>query len=196
METWKNGDAETWKNGNAKTRKRGNTETRKHGNAGGAADLDRVNRILRHPRFTGELERLAGIERDRVYCGHGMDHLVDVARIAYILSLESEGKHEKELIYAAALLHDIGRARQYEDETPHEKESARLAAVILPECGFNGAEEALIVEAILAHRTRKGSGRRDFNGLLYSADKLSRRCFECGAADDCDWEMKNTALVY
>ena len=41
------------------------------------------------------------------------------------------------MIYAAALLHDMGRVRQYRDGTEHHEESARIAARILPECGFS-----------------------------------------------------------
>ena len=158
--------------------------------------MDRVNAILRHPRFVEKLKRIKRIESKRVFCGHGIDHLLDVARIAYILSYEAGEKEEKELIYAAALLHDIGRARQYEDGTPHELESARIAAKILPECGFGESETALILDAISAHRTRSGGGKPGVAGLLYRADKLSRRCFDCAASGDCDWEMKNSVLKF
>ena len=169
--------------------------------------MERVNKIIRRPRFGEELDRLNEIEKDREFDGHGMGHLLDVARIAYILCLESNEKYEKELIYAAAMLHDVGRAKQYEDGTPHEKESAAIAAEILPECGFSGPETDLILEAILAHRTRSGSGRGGLGALLYRADKLSRmcfsgvdkkerRCFDCAVIDDCYWELKNQALTY
>ena len=158
--------------------------------------MERVNRVLHHPRFVGELQHLDEFEKGRAFCGHGMDHLLDVARIAYILDLESNGRHEKDLIYAAALLHDIGRARQYEDGTPHEKESARIAAEILRECGFDTTEAAVACEAILAHRTRAGGAGNGFGRLLYSADKLSRRCYGCGASGECDWAMKNQAPEY
>ena len=158
--------------------------------------VDKVNDILRHPYFISELGRLAKIEENRAFCGHGIDHLLDVARIAYILNLESGGEYNKELIYAAALLHDTGRARQYEDGTPHERESAAIAAEILPQCGFSDSETAQILEAVLAHRTQSVSGGQGLNALLYSADKLSRRCFECLAIEGCDWSMKNRGLRY
>lgn len=166
-----------------------------------------MNAILQHQRFNMELERLEKIEMNRAFCGHGIGHLLDVARIAYILSLEAREENSKELIYAAALLHDIGRARQYEDGTPHERESARIAAEILPECGFSGPETALILNAILAHRTHNGDQRQGIARYIFRADKVSRLCFdaadktarksfECPANDDCDWEMKNSALEY
>jgi len=159
--------------------------------------MQRVNAILSHPRFTECLGRTEELERDREFCTHDMDHLLDVARIAYILGLESgQGQGaDKELFYAAALLHDIGRWRQYEDGTPHEQESARIAQTILPECGFDSAETELILDAIASHRTHVGE-KPGFAGFLYRADKLSRRCFDCAAIRECDWETKNTLLEY
>ena len=155
--------------------------------------MERVDAILQHPQFRASLERTAELEKVRVFCGHGMDHLIDTARIAYMLSLEAGEGADKELIYAAALLHDIGRWRQYEDCTPHERESARIAGEILPECGFGEPETALILDAILSHRTHDGA-KSGFARSLYRADKLSRRCYECAARNECDWEIKNIRL--
>ena len=157
--------------------------------------MNRIDAILHHPSFVEALERTAEHEKDRVFCKHGMDHLIDVARIAYTLSLEMGLGADKEAIYAAALLHDLGRALQYENGTPHEQESARIAASILPECGYGEPDTAMILDAILSHRTANGE-KPGFSGLMYRADKLSRRCFDCAARDDCDWEMKNTHLEY
>jgi uncharacterized protein len=161
--------------------------------------MERVNAILRHPLFVASLRRVNELEEskdiDREFCRHDIDHLLDVARLSYIFSLESGGDMDKALFYAAGLLHDIGRARQYEDGTPHEQESARLAEKILPECGFTQTESALILDAILSHRTAVGE-KPGFAGYIYRADKLSRRCFECGAIDDCDWDIKNMQLEY
>ena len=156
--------------------------------------MHRVNLILRHRLFEQKHARTQELEKGvRVFCRHGTEHLLDVARLAYILSLESGAGEDKELIYAAALLHDLGRARQYEDGTPHEQESARLAQTILPECGFNESETAKILDAILSHRT---PGKAGFSGLLYRADKLSRRCFECAVERECDRDIKNMELEY
>ena len=162
--------------------------------------MERVNAVLQHPLFVGALGKANELEKNRVFCRHGMDHLLDVARLAYILFLESQEKTEfnvnKELIYATALLHDAGRARQYEDGTPHEEESARIADIILPECGFSEQEIAVMIEAILSHRTNCAGDKSGFAGLFYRADKLSRRCFDCAASGDCDWKNKNARLEY
>ena len=154
-----------------------------------------MNAIFRHPLFITGHELLSEAEKNRVFCGHGIDHLLDVARIAYILCLESGENVGKEIVYATALLHDIGRFRQYEDGTPHEQESARLASRILPDCGFAAAETETAIEAILAHRTSSPE-KPGLPGFFYRADKLSRRCFDCKVSGDCDWTNKNTGLEY
>ena len=157
--------------------------------------MERVNAILRHPLFLAGLGRVDEYERDRVFCGHGMGHLLDVARIAYILCLEADLIFDKEIVYTTALLHDIGRWRQYEDETPHEQEGARMAAEILPQCGFSDSEIEIIRDAILSHRNHSGE-KPGLGGVLYRADKLSRPCFACGAGEECNWEKKNEGLEY
>ena len=87
--------------------------------------MERVNRILSHPlyrEYYGKLERL---EKDRKFCRHQMGHLLDVARIACIRNLEEGLGLDKEIIYAAAVLHDIGKSLQYEKKIPHETASNR-----------------------------------------------------------------------
>ena len=79
------------------------------------------------------------------------------------------------MIYASALLHDIGRGAQYADGTPHEEAAVDLALPILADCGFMLWEAAEIVEAITAHRTGKSAS--DLGRLLYRADKMSQALF-------------------
>ena len=69
--------------------------------------------IRKHPLFQEYYDKLKEAERGRKFCRHQMEHLLDVARIAYILNLEQKLGIRKEVIYAAALLHDIGKYRQY-----------------------------------------------------------------------------------
>ena len=75
--------------------------------------MERVNKICGHPVWKWHMERLAEYEKDRIFCRHGVEHLLDVARIAYIENLEKNSGLSKEIIYGAALLHDIGRYLQY-----------------------------------------------------------------------------------
>lgn len=81
--------------------------------------MNRVNQILFHPRYRQALEQTELWERDRKFCRHGISHFLDVARLAYIRCLEERLDVDKDVIYAAALLHDIGRYQQYERGTPH-----------------------------------------------------------------------------
>lgn len=165
--------------------------------------MERVNKILNHNLFKECVAKNKRAEEGRIFCRHDMGHFLDVARLATIFSLEQclssgKGAVSRELLYAAALLHDIGRWKQYEDGTPHEKASAELAPEILADCGFTEEERAQVVAAILNHRNEKIKDARDLNGILYRADKMSRSCFACEAESECDWKgsKKNRKLRY
>lgn len=113
------------------------------------------------------------------------------------ISEEKELHAFEDLVYAAALVHDIGRYRQYEDGTPHEEASAALAADILLDSGFDEKETHVIIDAVRSHRDAGIAEEKSLRGLLYRADKLSRACFACPAQGDCNWsaEKKNMRLV-
>lgn len=102
---------------------------------------------------------------------------------------------EKELIYAAALLHDCGRFRQYEDGTPHELAGAQLAEEILFDCGFEEPEREEILRAISGHREKKLAQEESLRGVLYRADKKSRPCFACPAEGACSWPPSKKNLL-
>lgn len=160
--------------------------------------MERVNRILQSEQYQKYIEKNEEWERDRKFCRHNMGHFLDVARIAMLLNEEEQYGLPKEMIYAAALLHDIGRWKQYEDGTPHEKAGADLAPEILKECGFDEKETDVVVSAVSRHRNAAVKEEKNLNGLLYRADKLSRACFACGAEKDCDWkeDKKNRKLLF
>ncbi len=158
--------------------------------------MERLEAILNHPVFRTELVRLEQMERSRIYCCHGLPHLLDVARTAYILSLERQTEIPQDVLYAAALLHDIGRAVQYEDGIPHEQAGISLASQILEQSDFTVEEKQSIVDCVRCHHGRRfgGSGLSD---LIFEADKRSRPCFACAAADTCKWDhnQKNRTLT-
>ena len=160
--------------------------------------MKRIDKILKHDLFLKFLEKTYEYEKDRRFCRHNMEHFLSVARIAQILNLKRKLKIDKAYVYAAALLHDIGRFKQYEDGTPHEKVSAALAPAILGDCGFGEKEIELIVEAIRNHRNSAIEKERSLRGILYRADKLSRSCFACEMEPECNWknEKKNLKLRY
>ncbi|MGN0395668.1 MAG: HD domain-containing protein, partial [Coprococcus sp.] len=72
--------------------------------------MDKINAILNNHEYRSYINKIKENETDRRFCCHGIEHCLDVARIAYIINLEEKLDIKKELIYAAALLHDIGRA--------------------------------------------------------------------------------------
>lgn len=149
--------------------------------------MDRVNGILQHPLFRTYMKANAEKEKDRIFCRHNMPHVFDVARIAYILNIEEEHCISKDMIYGAALLHDIGRHVQYETGEKHAFVSARLAPEILKDCGFNKEETAAIVSAISTHSDKSLIGDKGLNALIAKADQLSRACYACPVEAECNW---------
>lgn len=158
--------------------------------------MERVNKIFLHPLYQESLAEIDCLEQDRVFCGHGLVHVLDVARLAYILCLEEGLEIGRETVYAAALLHDIGRHLQYTQGIPHHQASAKIACQILPQCGFSREEQDTILEAISSHRNPENSS--DWCRAFYRADKLSRSCYSCQSQSACDWpkEKKNLKITY
>ena len=170
----------------------------------------RVRQIVTHPLYQQEFSALQKAEQERIYCNHTMEHFLDVARICYIMVLQDRAEISRELIYGAALLHDLGRYRQIAEGIPHEEASACLAEQILTDCGFAAEERSLIKEAILQHRGHgaakpaeapaagdpKNTAKGSLGDYLYRADKMSRLCFCCDAAESCKWseEEKNMKI--
>lgn len=157
-----------------------------------------IESIRKHPLYAEYYDKLKAAEADRIFCCHQMEHLIDVARIAYIINLEQQMNIRKEIIYAAALLHDIGKYRQYAENIPHEKASAEIAGQILDDLGvsvFTEAEKQDILRAILGHRKLR-EDMTDLEKLLYISDKKSRMCFVCKAEKECNWsiEKKNMEI--
>lgn len=146
--------------------------------------MERCRKIYEHPLYRDALERIAAAETDRIFCLHGLEHSLDTARIGYIMILENGCRIDKELFYAAALLHDSGRYNPILED--HAEAGAINAELIMPDCGFSDAETAAVAEAIRSHRGSGDGGL--FGEVLYKADKLSRMCFDCKAQCECYWE--------
>lgn len=159
--------------------------------------MKRIDQIMAHPVYQYNMKCIEEAERDRIFCKHGLSHALDVARILYIMVLEEGCPIPKELVYAAALLHDIGRYEQYEKSVPHHEAGAVIAEQILEECGFQPEERRMITGAIRAHKMEDGDGD-SLKQLLYRADKMSRNCYCCRAQQDCYWEQdkRNTTIQY
>ena len=167
--------------------------------------MERIDNIIKHTLFVENLNQNMAWEAERRFCRHDLAHFLDVARIARIINLEERLEIEEELLYAAALLHDLGRHLQYSDGISHEKAGAELASKILPDCGFDRKETEAVVEAIISHRGQEAEARnragvkgQNLAKVLYRADKAGRPCFLCPARQDCHWgeEQKNLVLRY
>lgn len=159
--------------------------------------MDRIELIRNHPLYQQEYDRLQRMEAGRTYCGHDMEHFLDVARVCWIQVLEQKLPLTKDVVYAAGLLHDIGKGLQYEQGTPHHIASAELAEAIMPECGYDKEEMEPVLEAIRLHR-KPQEHDHPLVSLLYYADKKTRLCFCCKAAKECNWsdEKRTKGIAY
>lgn len=167
--------------------------------------MDRVNRLLHHANFISYLQAIEECEIDRIYCKHNMVHLMDVARLTYIKVLMEKLPLEQSVIYATALLHDIGKPQQYRQNIPHEQASAKLAPAILKDCDYTPDEIKLITQMIRYHRgftldyeaEQISSEAKRMIQLFQEADKQSRMCFACKAQATCKWpqEKKNLCIT-
>ena len=161
--------------------------------------MDRVNEIWKHPLYQKYYARIEELEQNRVFCRHQMPHLLDVARIAYIRNLEDDMGFAKDVVYAAAVLHDIGKALQYEARIPHELAGVDIAEQILAdlpaEAAYTTDEKRMILTAVKGHR-RLREDPEPLEKLLYESEKASRMCFACPAEAQCDWsrEKKNMEI--
>ncbi len=153
--------------------------------------------VLNHKLFNEKLNKIENDEETRIFCKHDFSHLMDVARICYILSLEQNLKIDKDLIYVTALLHDLGRADEIDTGINHNILSQNIANEILQDLDFDEKSKSRIINAIKNHRTDADNPDK-FVEIFYKADKLSRMCFRCKARKQCNWsdEKKNDTVIY
>lgn len=169
-----------------------------------------IEKILNNNIFKAELAKICELEKNRLYCGHDLEHLLTVCRLAYIdvlVNNSSKAEEVKDMLYAAGLLHDIGRAREYETGVGHDIAGQELARKILLQCDCTESYVNLIVAAIGEHRnnsgdedilySRKAADKNDNSDIsdiisraIRKADKKSRNCFDCQGADTCKWPME------
>lgn len=157
--------------------------------------MDKINEILNNKKYNYYLNKLYEYEKERKFCIHDMEHFLAVARIAYIKVLEEGLSYSKDVIYAIGLLHDIGRALQYENNTPHDEGSIIIGKEILEETSYSESEKEEILRAIKNHREIEEDS---LSKIIYISDKLSRNCFNCKALKECYWsnEKKNFKIKY
>jgi len=123
--------------------------------------------------LTGKLRAFA-----TVYCHeeggcHGPDHAERVHATA--LAMGRELGADLEIISAAALLHDIGRAEESRSrgQLCHAALGAKMAAAILAELDFAAEASAAICHCIATHRYRDENCPESLEAkILFDADKL------------------------
>lgn len=160
----------------------------------------RIDRIVNNELFIENMRIIEDYECNRIFCGHDMSHLLDVARITWIMCMERGLDIKKDVVYAAALLHDIGRSAQYTSGVNHETAGAGIAAEILEGCGFSQEENKEILDAVRFHNSDNNDEgvSLTLRKLLRDADNMSRNCFMCKAASQCKWSIdkKNKHIQY
>lgn len=163
-------------------------------------NINRYENVLKDERYLKLLSDIEELEENRIFCKHSLSHFMDVARIATIIWLEDGKAKElkRDIIYAAGLLHDIGRAVEYKEGRSHDEASAEIAAQILPKCGYLPSEISEISQAIIGHRGRNQTKNTYLGEIIARADKLSRGCFCCNAREECKWSKndKNDTFIY
>ena len=160
--------------------------------------MEKYEVILKDAEYIEHIRKIEELEVERIFDRHNISHFLDVARIGMLINLTEEYGIEKDMIYAAALLHDVGRDVQYIDGTPHEKASVPIAKEILSRTEYSTKEIELILKAINDHRTKEIKDEKSLSGLIYRADKMSRPCYLCNVEKDCNWtdEKKNKRLIW
>lgn len=150
--------------------------------------MERCNKIIGNRDYRLYLDKNKEAETGRVFCNHNFEHILAVARLTYLLLVEEGNPFiSREIAYAAGLLHDIGRWKEYQTGQDHAELSSELAGSILEEAGFPLLERLLIQKAIAQHRHRSHphSHRSPLSRALGKADSLSRLCFKCEARAEC-----------
>ncbi|WP_088226285.1 HD domain-containing protein [Desulfosporosinus sp. FKB] len=148
--------------------------------------MARINQLLDHRDYGAYQETIDQLEKNREFCKHGFDHGISVARIAYAYILEQDGHAlTKEIVYAAAFLHDIGRWVEYQSGEDHAEASAKLALPILEACKFNREEITIILKGIREHRQHCADGLSILGNALALADNWARDCRHCRTQKQC-----------
>lgn len=156
---------------------------------------EQIQGLLQHPIYRARLTHLEELEKERIYCGHDLEHFLRVGHIAEQVVEKNQLSLPAEAIWGAALLHDMGRVEQYQQGISHDKASVAFAREILFSLKWDDEVIDMICEAVGAHSHRKNVKDRwekmtelsSLGEVLSFADHFSRKCYCCQAADSCKW---------
>lgn len=149
-----------------------------------------LKKLLEHPAYQKQLDKLECYERTRIFCKHDFSHFEEMGRIAIAMMKKYGVELEEETVLLAAYLHDMGRVAQYEKGIPHDKAGVEFARKMLQEIEYPKERTEIIAALIHGHRTNSG----EMPVRIFAwADKRSRACYACKQTDACKWseERKN-----
>ena len=162
-----------------------------------------TEKLLQNPGFRKIQAEIRQWEITRIYCHHELAHSMDVARMAWIYFLEDCQKEhlflepmqleeKKDFIYVCALLHDIGRAKQYETGVHHSVGGQALAECLLLAIGAPETWKDPVLHIVAGHHAcgRTDESERQIAGYIDRADHDCRPCFLCEGRDTCKWGQK------
>ena len=163
----------------------------------GVRGLGRIGVVRKDPFYLDCLSLNGERERDRLFCRHDYRHMVLVSQISCKIIKQTGGlsklikteglngiKPALEVVYAAGLLHDMGRWRQYDTGEDHALAGSVMAGSVLKRAGFSEREAVVITRAIREHR-KTLPGQSYLGRVLCLADDLSRPCGSCSSRLDC-----------
>lgn len=115
------------------------------------------------------------VTRELACYAHDLEHVKRVYRLCLKLAADFPAV-DREVLKAAAWLHDIARAQEDRDptgSTDHALRGAELAAAILTEVNFPKTKIEPVAHCIASHRFRSGVAQESLEArLLFDADKL------------------------
>lgn len=156
----------------------------------------RTEELLNNRLYQEELEKLLSYEKDRMFCKHDLTHFKQVAHIASVVARQNQLSIPEAEIEITALLHDMGRVKQYEKGISHEKAGVAFAGEILFSLGCDLDMVHRVCHAIAHHSMRENSEFRltkahemkELGELISYADQFSRTCYSCKVRGECKWK--------
>lgn len=105
---------------------------------------------------------------------HDAEHIYRVLGLANRLSRGVDEAVDSDVLTAACLLHDIGRAEQFKDpKVCHAEAGSKKAYAFLLELGWSEERAAHVRDCVLTHRFRNDRRPQTMEAkLLFDADKL------------------------
>ncbi len=121
-------------------------------------------------------KKILAIVQEKLTCSaHNLDHVMRVYKLCLEIA-ESEKDVDMEILISAALLHDIARVEENNDNTgtvDHAVLGSYMAKEILKNIDYDDDKIEKIAHCIVTHRFRTGNEPKTIEAkILFDADKL------------------------